>query len=59
MFEQQYDDEMTAEILRLEGKQRAAAAGHPEWEDACPVCRSRVAAGAACEWCPGEAASRG
>lgn len=49
MFEQQYDDEMTAEILRLEGKQRAAAAGHPEWEDACPLCRSPLALGAVCD----------
>ena len=38
MFEQQYDDQMTAEIRRLEAKQRAAAAGHPEWRNACADC---------------------
>jgi hypothetical protein len=38
MFEQQYDEQMAAEIKRLEGKQRAAAAGHPEWENACATC---------------------
>lgn len=38
MFEQQYDDEMVAEIRRLEARQRAVAAGHPEWENACAAC---------------------
>lgn len=38
MFEQQYDDEMAAEIRRLEAKQRAARAGHPEWDNACASC---------------------
>lgn len=38
MFEQQYDDEMVAEIRRLEARQRAVAAGHPEWENACAGC---------------------
>lgn len=38
MFEQQYDAQMEAEIKRLEGKQRAVAAGHPEWENACAAC---------------------
>jgi len=38
MFELQYDEEMSAEIRRLEGKARAAAAGHPEWSNACPGC---------------------
>jgi len=38
MFEQQYDEQMTAEIRRLEGKQRSAAAGHPEWHNACASC---------------------
>lgn len=47
MFEQQYDDQMTEEILRLEGKQRARAAGHPEWENACALCHCRIPAGAA------------
>jgi hypothetical protein len=52
MFEQQYDDEMAAEILRLEGKQRAVAAGHPDWENACSVCGSRLPVGAPrCDGC--------
>jgi hypothetical protein len=38
MFEQQYDDEMIEEIRRLEAKQRALAAGHPEWSNACKRC---------------------
>jgi len=38
MFESQYNDEMEAEVRRLEGKQRAVAAGHPEWENACKGC---------------------
>ena len=42
MFEQQYDDEMAAEIRRLEGKMRAAAAGNPQWENACPGCGCRL-----------------
>jgi hypothetical protein len=38
MFESQYNDEMEAEVRRLEGKQRAIAAGHPEWDNACAGC---------------------
>jgi hypothetical protein len=38
MFEAQYNDEMAAEVRRLEGKRRAVAAGHPEWDNACTVC---------------------
>lgn len=38
MFEQQYDEQMAAEIRRLEGQQRAAAAGHPDWHNACAGC---------------------
>jgi hypothetical protein len=38
MFEVQYNDEMEAEIRRLEAKNRARAAGHPEWDNACAVC---------------------
>ena len=38
MFEVQYNDEMELEILRLEARSRAAAAGHPEWENACAGC---------------------
>ena len=42
MFEQQYSDEMEAEVRRLEGKQRAVAAGHPEWANACAHCRCEL-----------------
>ena len=38
MFENQYNDEMEAEVRRLEAKGRALAAGHPEWDNACAVC---------------------
>jgi len=38
MFENQYNDEMAAEVERLEAKGRALAAGHPEWDNACAVC---------------------
>lgn len=38
MFESQYNDEMEAEVRRLEGKLRAIAAGHPEWDNACAEC---------------------
>ena len=38
MFENQYNDEMEAEVQRLEAWNRARAAGHPEWENACAVC---------------------
>jgi len=38
MFENQYNDEMEAEVQRLEAKSRALAAGHPEWENACSEC---------------------
>lgn len=38
MFETQYNDEMEAEVKRLEAKKRAADAGHPEWENACARC---------------------
>jgi hypothetical protein len=42
MFESQYNDEMEAEVRRLEGKQRAIAAGHPEWDNACAGCRCEL-----------------
>ncbi len=42
MFEAQYNDEMETEVKRLEAQQRAVAAGHPEWANAC--------AGCGCEW---------
>jgi predicted amidophosphoribosyltransferase len=52
VFEQQYDDEMAAEIRRLEAKARAAAAGHPEWQNACPGCGSELSVSAdSCERC--------
>ena len=38
MFEVQYNEEMEAEVKRLEAKQRAAKAGHPEWGNACLTC---------------------
>lgn len=43
MFEVQYNDEMEAEVQRLEAKNRAIAAGHPEWENACRVCGCQLA----------------
>ena len=42
MFESQYNDEMEAEIQRLEARQRALAAGHPEWANACAACGSEL-----------------
>ena len=38
MFESQYNDEMEAEVKRQEAKNRAVAAGHPEWVNACAGC---------------------
>lgn len=38
MFESQYNDEMEAEVLRLEALKRAADAGHSEWTNACASC---------------------
>ncbi len=38
MFESQYNEEMEAEVQRLEAKQRAVRAGHPEWDNACTAC---------------------
>lgn len=38
MFEVQYNDEMESEIMRLEAKNRAVAAGHPEWANSCACC---------------------
>lgn len=38
MFESQYNDEMEAEVNRLEAQQRATKAGHPEWVNACAAC---------------------
>lgn len=42
MFESQYNEEMEAEVKRLEAKRRAIAAGHPEWDNACAGCCCRL-----------------
>jgi len=53
MFENQYNDEMEAEIQRLEAKGRALAAGHPEWDNACADCGCELngSAKSICERC--------
>ncbi|HJV65252.1 MAG TPA: hypothetical protein VJ550_05940 [Geomonas sp.] len=50
MFETQYNEEMEAEVKRLEAKLRAEDAGHPEWENACALC-GREIAGTASDRC--------
>ena len=42
MFETQYNNEMEAEVRRLEAKKRATDVGHPEWDNACAVCGSQI-----------------
>ena len=42
MFESQYNEEMEAEVRRLDAKQRAISAGHPEWDNACKICYCRL-----------------
>jgi hypothetical protein len=42
MFESQYNEEMEAEVNRLEAKQRATQAGHPEWDNACASCQCEL-----------------
>lgn len=42
MFEMQYNEEMVAEVQRLEAKQRAVQAGYPEWDNACASCGCRL-----------------
>ena len=42
MFETQYNEEMIAEMKRLDAKQRAISAGHPEWDNACKLCGCRL-----------------
>ena len=42
MFESQYNDEMETEVKRLEAKNRAIAAGHPEWLNACAGCQCEL-----------------
>ena len=43
MFETQYNEEMEAEVRRLEAKKRATDAGRPEWDNACASCGCQVA----------------
>ncbi|MBJ6750199.1 hypothetical protein [Geomonas anaerohicana] len=43
MFEMQYNEEMEAEVRRLEAKKRAGEAGHPEWDNACASCGCQLA----------------
>jgi hypothetical protein len=42
IFETQYNDEMEAEVKRLDAKQRAILAGHPEWLNACISCNCEL-----------------
>lgn len=42
MFETPYNEERIAEARRLDAKQRAIGAGHPEWDNACGVCGDRL-----------------
>ncbi|MDD5285402.1 MAG: hypothetical protein PHD54_06050 [Desulfuromonadaceae bacterium] len=42
MFESQYNEEMEAEVKRLEAQTRATNAGHPEWLNACALCGSEL-----------------
>jgi len=53
MFESQYNDEMEAEVKRLEAQMRAINAGHPEWANACAVCSCELISTEAnkCEQC--------
>lgn len=55
MFEVQYNDEMEAEVKRLEAHNRAVAAGHPEWANACADCGCEIMSVdvARCEGCGG------
>lgn len=43
MFETHYNEEMEAEVKRLEAQQRAIGVGHPEWDNACKICGCRIA----------------
>jgi hypothetical protein len=42
MFEVQYNEEMEAEVKRIEAQQRATNAGHPEWVNACIMCGCKI-----------------
>jgi hypothetical protein len=57
MFESQYNEEMEAEVKRLEAKKRAVDAGHPEWHNACAGCGCELSAKdldkCRCELCAG------
>lgn len=55
MFEDQYNNEMEAEVRRLEAKQRAVAAGHPDWLNACAGCGCKLLSAdeARCPLCGG------
>jgi hypothetical protein len=44
VFESQYNDEMEAEVKRLEAQMRAINAGHPEWANACAACGCELTA---------------
>ena len=48
MFECQYNEEMEAEVKRLEAQARAVAAGHPEWVNACAGCGAELKTVDAC-----------
>lgn len=53
MFEVQYNEEMEAEVQRLEAKNWAMAAGHPELDNACGLCGCRLSSTpvATCDQC--------
>jgi hypothetical protein len=38
----QYNEEMEQEVRRLEALNRATDAGHPEWLNACAMCRCQL-----------------
>jgi len=42
MFESHYNDEMEAEVRRIEARKRATDAGHPEWLNACASCQCEL-----------------
>ena len=53
MFDDQYNEEMAAEVKRLEAKARALAAGKPHWNNACAACGCELVAidTAVCDRC--------
>ena len=56
MFESQYNDEMEAEVRRLDAKQRAILAGQPQWDNACAACGCELKSCdlVKCEQCSGQ-----